>query len=33
VGEDEGIDELKTMIENHLKFTGSNVERGVLDNW
>ena len=30
---DEDINELKTLIENHLKFTGSTVARGVLENW
>ena len=30
---DEDIDELKTLIENHLKYTGSTVARGILENW
>lgn len=33
VAADEDIAELKTMIENHLKYTGSTVARTVLENW
>lgn len=31
--EKEDIQELKTMISNHHKFTGSSVARRILDNW
>ena len=27
------IQELKTLIENHLRYTGSTVARGILDHW
>jgi glutamate synthase (NADPH/NADH) large chain len=27
------IDELRTMIENHRKYTGSEVAAHILDNW
>jgi glutamate synthase (NADPH/NADH) large chain len=30
---DEDIEELKTMIENHLKYTGSAVARTILERW
>jgi glutamate synthase domain-containing protein 3 len=30
---DEDIEELKTLIENHLRYTGSTVARGVLEKW
>jgi glutamate synthase (NADPH/NADH) large chain len=30
---DEDINELKTLIENHMKYTGSTVARDVLENW
>jgi glutamate synthase (NADPH/NADH) large chain len=30
---EEDIDELKTMIENHLRYTGSEAAKAVLDNW
>ena len=30
---DEDINEVKTLIENHLKYTGSDIAKGVLDNW
>ncbi len=30
---DEDIAELKTMIENHLKYTGSSVARTILERW
>ncbi len=30
---DEDINELKALIENHLKYTGSDVAKTVLDNW
>jgi glutamate synthase (NADPH/NADH) large chain len=30
---EEDIDELKTMIENHLRYTGSEVAKAVLDDW
>lgn len=30
---DEDVDELKALIENHLKYTGSTVARGILENW
>ena len=30
---EEDINELKTMIENHLRYTGSEVAKAVLDNW
>jgi glutamate synthase (NADPH/NADH) large chain len=33
VSVDEDIDELKTLIENHLKYTGSDVAKAALDNW
>ena len=33
VEDNEDVDELKQLIENHLKFTGSSVAREVLDNW
>ena len=33
VEDDEDINELKTLIENHMKYTGSIVAREVLDNW
>lgn len=33
VEDDEDITELKTLIENHQKFTGSTVAKEVLDNW
>ena len=29
----EDIDELKTLIEKHLKYTGSTVARGILETW
>ena len=31
--EDEDIDEVKTLIENHLKYTGSDVAKQALENW
>jgi glutamate synthase (NADPH/NADH) large chain len=31
--EDEDIDEVKTLIENHLKYTGSDVAKEALENW
>ena len=31
--QDESLDELKTMIENHKKYTGSDVAGRILDNW
>ena len=30
---EEDIDELKTMIENHLRYTGSDVAKAALDSW
>lgn len=30
---EEDINELKTLIENHLKYTGSDVAKAALDNW
>jgi glutamate synthase (NADPH/NADH) large chain len=30
---DEDINELKTLIENHLRYTGSTVAKAALDNW
>jgi len=30
---DEDINEVKTLIENHMKFTGSTVAKAALDNW
>ena len=30
---DEEIEELRTLIENHLKYTGSDVAKAALDNW
>lgn len=30
---DEDINEVKALIENHLKYTGSTVAKAVLDNW
>ena len=33
VSVDEDIDELKTLIENHLKYTGSIVAKLILDDW
>ncbi len=33
VTEDEDINELKTMIEKHLEYTGSTVAKQALDNW
>jgi len=30
---DEDIEELKTLIENHLRYTGSTVARSVLEKW
>lgn len=30
---DQDINEVKTLIENHLKYTGSDVAKAVLDNW
>jgi glutamate synthase (NADPH/NADH) large chain len=30
---EEDIDEVKTLIENHLKYTGSDVAKAALDNW
>jgi glutamate synthase (NADPH/NADH) large chain len=33
VEEDEDINELKKLIENHMKYTGSSIAREVLDNW
>ena len=30
---EEDINELKTLIENHLKYTGSDVAQAALDNW
>jgi glutamate synthase (NADPH/NADH) large chain len=30
---DEDINEVKTLIENHLKYTGSDVAKAALDNW
>ena len=30
---DEDVDELKTLIENHLKHTGSTVAKLILDDW
>ena len=31
--DDEDIAELRTLIENHQKYTGSTVAASVLDNW
>ena len=33
VEDDADIDELKALIEKHLKYTGSTVARGILENW
>ncbi len=33
VDADEDVNELKTLIQNHMKYTGSTVAREVLDNW
>jgi len=33
VAADEDITELQTMIENHLKYTGSSVARTILESW
>jgi glutamate synthase (NADPH/NADH) large chain len=30
---EEDINEVKTLIENHLKYTGSDVAKAALDNW
>ncbi|MFV2004537.1 MAG: glutamate synthase large subunit [Gammaproteobacteria bacterium] len=30
---DEDIEEVKTLIENHLRYTGSTVAKAALDNW
>jgi len=30
---EEDINELKTLIENHLEYTGSDVAQAALDNW
>ncbi len=30
---EEDINEVKTLIENHLRYTGSDVAKAVLDNW
>ncbi|NOQ89767.1 MAG: hypothetical protein GQ549_02355, partial [Gammaproteobacteria bacterium] len=30
---DEDINELKTLVENHLKYTDSVVAKAALDNW
>ena len=30
---DEDINEVKTLIENHLRYTGSDVAKAALDNW
>jgi glutamate synthase domain-containing protein 3 len=30
---EEDIDELKTMIENHFRYTGSDVAKAALDSW
>lgn len=30
---DEDINEVKSLIENHLKYTGSDVAKALLDNW
>ncbi len=30
---EEDIDEVKTLIEKHLKYTASDVAKAVLDNW
>ncbi|HTK78211.1 MAG TPA: glutamate synthase-related protein, partial [Gemmataceae bacterium] len=30
---DEDIDTIRTMLENHVKYTDSPIARGVLDNW
>ena len=30
---DESIPELKGMLEEHVKYTGSTVARSILDNW
>lgn len=33
VSDKEDKSELKTLIENHLKETGSNIAKNILDNW
>jgi glutamate synthase domain-containing protein 3 len=33
VNSDTDVDELRTLIENHARFTGSTVAEQVLNNW